>query len=357
MQTQQTRPSSMPMAMQMPMPSTFMMLDEPIVPMMGMSMMDGGQTLPMMDMQLEPSNVGSSRPQSFAPSPIQPQAMPAPSAGSNVSESQPTTLMLPSMTMTILSEPGGSSNIELSTSMSPNPVSNGSLPLRSRPSSEHSDEPGGDQYYNSPWRAKAPMATLTKLNRGERLRAPVSNGPVPAQQPARNQMSVNLIGGQRSPTAPMVIIKNQWRPNKPAPAQLMQQPAQQQQVESVPDYDELVAVGPPQMMHVYQSPNGELHAAPQMATSSPGSALESEREAGWLPATRSPNELSGEVNTVTRAPALELASQVRELGKTSGGQSGLGPGRLISPVVKGKQRQAERQQEKRRPGKAASGGY
>lgn len=309
---QQARPSlggvQVPMQMQMqmqpmtmPMPSSFMMLDEPN--MVGTSLTESNQMMPMM--LDEPSSVGASRPP--LQSPISGRAPPT-----NTSESQPVPMVLPSMTMTIQSEPGGGSNIELSTNMAATNASSAPLRLQQpRPGVEHhQSDPAGEQYYSSPWRARAPMPDLAKLQRAERLRS----------RPAgRNQLP------------PVIVIRNKWRPS----GQLQQQPPpvqQQQQLESA-DYDELVAVGPPQMMHLYQSANGELHVVP------PGS--EGERESWPSAGTRPAGDLSGEVNTVAQA------GQPREPAPKGGPAPGAA--RLVSPAVKGKQRQAQQGQEKKRP--------
>lgn len=335
-----------------------MMLDEPS--MVGVSMLDSSQMMSM-DMQLEPSSVGASRPQLAAASPVQAppvQAIPTPSLAANASDSQPVAMMMPSVTMTIQSEPGGSSNIELSTNMASSGATNAStsLPLRQRPSGEHSDEPGGEHYYSSPWRARAPMSTMSKLPRGERLRMLAPASAAPTRAAGRNQMSVALVGGQRTQLAPVVIIKNQWRPRAQSGQlqQQQQQPAQhqQQQVDVVPDYDELVAVGPPQVMHVYESANGELHALTPTPANPAPSTTETERESGWAPTSRPGADLSGEVNTVTRPP-VDWHSQTREHTKSAAGQAT--SGRLVSPVVKGKQRQAQLHQEKRRPANLSAG--
>lgn len=270
--------------------------------------------LPMMNPagSLDPAAMVSFGGGGARPSPPPPSPSPSPSVlvAPNASDQLPLAMMMPSMTMTIQSEPGGSSAIELSTNMAGAGGSslNSSAPLLlQRPQvhhhhqtsasqnkwhsqqqlpvqNDHFDEPseqfaGGEQYYSSPWQARQqPLASPAKLIRNERLRGQYQR---PRQQysqqqhlraPARqveqqpiSQQTVSLNAPTQAPASgaklqqqvPILVIKNQWRPAQREP------PARQQQTAAAPSPQ----VQPPQRSLPPPPPQPQQQPQPARANS------------------------------------------------------------------------------------------
>jgi len=332
----------------------------------------------------------------------------APPPVPNVSDSQPVAMMMPSMVMTIQSEPGGGSAIELSTNMNPmnanGSAQSGALLQRPRlvktqaqHQSDHFDEPqdqaaggggGGEQYYSSPWSNKPPLASPAKILRSERLRAQQLQARIRAHQPPMaNQQLADPSQRQRQQQQqqPRLAIEDRWRPADLAAGGLNNPSEQQrQQMNQALEYEELIQVGPPQMIPIYETPSGQLQVgAPQsppppvqppptspapsarpLARPAAPSSFEHE-EAPARP--HNGNDLNSEVQTVAggRGPGasplspagppepVQVGPQMRpreqeqrqhQASKTSG--------RLASPAVKGKQ-----QQQWRPKANTQAGGY
>lgn len=386
----------------------------------------------MMGLDVGPPAPGV-RPAAAPASPAAPAAAPPAPIAPNSSEAQPLMPMpVPSMTMTIQSEPGGGSAIELSTSIMSSPPANASAPLIQRPhqrpsnkwlAQQHNqqsqlsqfndnfDEPvdqsgGGEQYYSSPWPAKWPLASPAKVLRNERPKADQqvlrpTGGSAQQRQPSPSPLA------QAHHQQPIVIMKgNDWRqpapPTKgPSPGQArfsepnlrgQQQQQQQQLIDQALEFEELIPLGPPRMMPVYQTANGQLHLSPpppdlprtsprpswQPRRPEPSAASSIEREGhpnrdgsgGTASGANNANDQNSEVQTIGNGPApvgrdrvepetpVGRGAQVNvEADRGSGGQvsssSSNSPqssnikrlastktsSRLTSPAVKGKQQQ------------------
>lgn len=250
--------------------------------------------------------------------------LPEPSIVSGAGDDM-TPLMMPSMTMTIQSDSSGGSNIEVSMQNASSPANlvqqqrpgkwNNHLHQQQQQQQQfdHFDEPfsgpeahGGEQYYSSPWLNGRPLASPAKLLRNERLRKqqqhqaprPTPAPPVhqtisvlstPTQRPHPAAPSSGRLQQQQHPQQmplmPVLVIKNQWHPTGQKP---QQEPARsgrqmsaanshqvrpfnnhdpfqrqiQQQISQALEVEELVPVGPAQLMPIYQTPNGQLHISP-----------------------------------------------------------------------------------------------
>lgn len=401
-------------------PMSFMMMgnnnnnngfgEPPFDPFVGVSM------LPMTMSTGDSTNgilVGSSNPKSVTNNSSTTTLIAGNSSSSNSIESPfsmvSPTMLMPSMTMTIQSEPGGSSAIELSTNMLPGSNNSMSSPLIQQPlqrpfypakwtrqqlyqqQQQHSgfnenfDEPlssaslelgssggGGEQYYSSPWNQmqRLPLASPAKVFRNEKLRQ---------QQQHRRQTTTTTTSTTTSTTPapaklqeqplarmpPILVIKNHWRP-----AQAGRE--QQQQPQSSLEFEELIPVGPPQMMPIYQTPNGQLHMSPPSQRESqhsppppaklrqPDSGEQEEPNQGTGLSSRN-NEIGNEVQTINavsnngliildqsspenpttepgnRLPPAARSQAPSEFRQQPSRQQQQLPQRLISPAVKGKQ--------------------
>lgn len=137
--------------------------------------------------------------------------------------------------------------------------------------------PGGEQYYSSPWHSRQPLVSPAKVFRNEKLRqqqqpssaaAPTGHSQSQTQSASHTQshsQQQQASGRLQQPASvmPILVIKNQWKPsggNSQARDSSMGHQAQNNN--SPLEYEELIPVGPPQMMPVYQTPNGQLHMAP-----------------------------------------------------------------------------------------------
>lgn len=370
-----------------------------------------------------PSNVGNSM-DPFAtmtastPAPIivnnlQPTVAPPSSATatttstSTFNQSAPAPMMLPSMTMIFQSEPGGNSAIELNMLGSSSMANSTSAALLQRPANNKNkwipqqqqlqqqqddqfDEPAepnqqtlGEQYYSSPWTNRAPLASPAKVFRGERLRIQQQQPRtlVTTQTSARQQQvppsqQTSVVVGQMASSSsssssnqahtPILLIKNQRWPSQQSgnlnlPVAVLQH-QQQQAVNQALEYEELVPIGPPQMMPVYQTANGQIHMSPpppvmiqaaqvpprtEQPTQSPNSAAQFEREEG---SSGKVVDLNSEVNTANNVVPTEPTIEPQRTGRQQLG-SKTSNNKIISPSVKGKQQQKTNQKS------VSSGGY
>ena len=199
-------------------------------------------------------------------------------------------MLMPSMTMTI--QPNG---VELSTSSQP--ASSGSSPsgaLMQQASVKFSqqvadlsgfDQPGGEHYYSSPWAARRrPLASPAKLLRNVHSKAMAATRPtrLPQQQQVvavttSTPQPAHLQQQQQQPAPHMKT--SQWRPTsyevsgriRDEPTQQLQQHQQQEHStgQQEVEHEQVISVGPPQMIPIYQTPNGQLHATPPPPPSSP----------------------------------------------------------------------------------------
>lgn len=273
----------------------------------------------------------------------------------NASDAQPVAMMMPSMTMTIQSEPGGGSAIELSTNMNPQTgnASSASGRLVARPKSpaaklrqqqqqqqnrpqlqliqqaDNFDEPfeqtGGEQYYSSPWQSKSPLVSPAKLIRGERLKQLQSSQLEPSNhkvQPTRAPHAARL---QQPPIAQFQLVEannnnNKWR---------VASAREQSDGSNALEYEELIPIGPAQMMPVYQTPNGQLHLSPPPPASVGGRQHEREETVRGSSVELTGESPSSGERTTQRTPT-ELQSKGQMKAPTLA---------LSSPAVKGKQSQ------------------
>lgn len=322
--------SQYPGAGQMPAPMSFIMMDNESP---GGFMMGGpnGAALPMTmsssnnfePIVTEPTTTTSTSTTSTSPAASQTSANNNNNNNLATSDNSnsPLTMLGPSMTMTIQSEPGGVSNIELSTNingggqsgaliqqrpygtkwMQPHGNSGATIrhvnqqlrqpylnnyqqqqqPVQFHQNLENFDEqsgaalagegPGGEQYYSSPWAGR--LVSPAKLLRAPKqpqqqqyhhhqqqqqqqqhhaaqsLPAPTFEGgrltqfhPFPAPHRATNQLAA---------APPTNWQQNEWT--------LTRQQLQQAHISQALEQEELLPVGQPQEMPVYQAPNGQLH--------------------------------------------------------------------------------------------------
>lgn len=417
----------------MGLPMSFMMMSQDSLPnpsdngLVGVPMNGGNGMLPIN----MPSNVNTF--DSFAtmtattPAPIivnniQPTVAPPPTnsntsaTSNNQSSPAAASMMLPTMTMIFQSEPGGNSAIELNmlgsnmanstnAALLQRPSGNGNRWIPQQQQEDQFDEPAeqqslGEQYYSSPWTNRAPLASPAKVFRGERLRAqqqqprPVEMAPISArqqlqphhqQQQASSQQTSVVVGqvpanAANQPQMPVLLIKNRWRSqqngNLNLPVAILQH-QQQQAVNQALEYEELVPIGPPQMMPVYQTPNGQIHMSPpppvmiQPAQAparvvqvqpppqeSPRSSQSSQLEREEGTSSGRIADFNSEVSTTNGAaspvvePIIESQRNIRpqsvQTSKTSSN------GKLASPAVKGKQQQQKTNQ---KPASSAGSGY
>lgn len=321
-------------------------------------------------------------------------------------QSTQATMMQPTMTMIFQSEPGGNSAIELNM-LGSNMANSTSAALLRRPANNDNrwipqqyqqqfqqqddqfdepveQQPLGEQYYSSPWTNRAPLASPARLRAQQQPRSIAASSRQQPQQPQQQQQASSqqtsvVVGQVPSSTPnqaqmPILLIKNRWRSqpngdlNLPV-AVLQHQHQQQQPVNQALEYEELVPIGPPQMMPFYQTPNGDLHRFPpppvmiQPPTPSrvqpeptrasqsfnSGAQLEREEETSGRAA-----DLDSEVTANNNVePVIESQRNV----KPQSAQSKTSKSKLASPLVKGKQQQQQQQQQKTSPKAASSSRY
>lgn len=186
-------------------------------------------------------------------------------------EMSPNASAMPSVTMTISSpDPSSIPAIELNTNMMSPMASNAtpvSAALIQRPQFEfkrprtHTSfryvEPLVEQLdCDSRIRANAPLvprrpASPAKVFRSERFQQKtLARQPLRLEYPSSSPVQV--------PRQTLVTINHNWRQSPGKLASPVQPIQQQEQLE----LEDLVAVGPPQLIPVYQTPNGRLHVTP-----------------------------------------------------------------------------------------------
>lgn len=123
----------------------------------------------------------------------------------------------------------------------------------------------------------------------------------------------NMKSSQRHPIAsPIIIVSNQWRPTA-SKSTTVQPFIGQQPIEM----EEIVSMGPPHLMPVYQTPNGQLHMTPP--TVSPRAQSSTERPSVGSTSMKSEHEKLFEMGAESSGQnqGSNLDDEVRVVGGSS----------------------------------------
>lgn len=164
------------------------------------------------------------------------------------------------------------------------------------------------------------LLSPAKFFRSERYQSAGTKNPIRQQQ--MSEQAAPIIIAQTKQAAPLVTINHNWRPSakiqSPPTQAPAQQPIQQQQiVEQNIEMEDLVSVGPPQFIPIYQTTNGRLHMTPppQHTTKSSSSSNLTISNSGFDPEPTS--TLSGDTELNSEVRFVETASSDSQRPSTS----------------------------------------